>query len=212
MNRPLFAAVLLASCAALSGAAEVGGDSPVSSLLARAGLEAFKRGDAKRANELWRACLSTAPAKSPSMRDCLAGVEFTQGLKEKRAVAAPAPGAEEGRAERLFLDGATAYRDGDDARAADLWRRCLAAAPKGATAENCRSGLERLATPESVQQSYLEGVIYYQNGDYDKARKSWQTCVRSAPPGATATMDCAAGLQKLSVAGDFASTLPDGKK
>lgn len=34
------------------------------------------------------------------------------------------------------------------------------------------------AGPMLSQQRYLEGVIYYQKGDYEKARVSWEDAVK----------------------------------
>ncbi|MDD5305434.1 MAG: tetratricopeptide repeat protein [Elusimicrobia bacterium] len=48
-----------------------------------------------------------------------------------------------------------------------------------------------------AQQSYLEGVIYYQKGDYEKARASWRKAKGLAPAGSDVAKDAAAGLEKL---------------
>jgi Flp pilus assembly protein TadD len=54
------------------------------------------------------------------------------------------------------------------------------------------AGLERAA-----QQSYLEGVIYFQKGDYEKARAAWIKARDLAPKGSDAASDARAGLEKL---------------
>ncbi len=52
------------------------------------------------------------------------------------------------------------------------------------------------ASPES-SQAYLEGVIYYQKGDYEKAREAWTKAKRLAPAGSDAAKDAEAGLSKI---------------
>jgi len=47
--------------------------------------------------------------------------------------------------------------------------------------------------PQSSSQSYLEGVIAYQKGDYIKARASWKDAVKLDP----SNSDAQAGLEKL---------------
>lgn len=48
-----------------------------------------------------------------------------------------------------------------------------------------------------AQQAYLEGVIYYQKGDYEKARASWRKAKELAPAGSDAAKDARAGLEKI---------------
>jgi tetratricopeptide (TPR) repeat protein len=48
-----------------------------------------------------------------------------------------------------------------------------------------------------AQQQYLEGIIYYQKGDYEKARDRWAKARRLATPGSEAHRDATAGLEKL---------------
>ena len=44
---------------------------------------------------------------------------------------------------------------------------------------------------------YLEGVIYYQKGDYEKAGTAWLKAQELAVPGSDVAKDAAAGLEKL---------------
>jgi hypothetical protein len=60
--------------------------------------------------------------------------------------------------------------------------------------------------PLRAQQAYLEGVIYYEKGDFATARTRWSSC-------AAADSDCGAGLEKLDELFDsVSSTAADGKK
>jgi len=53
-------------------------------------------------------------------------------------------------------------------------------------------------SPErDAQQLYLEGVVYYQKGDYEKARDRWAKAYRTAPPESNTARDAAAGLEKI---------------
>jgi hypothetical protein len=47
-----------------------------------------------------------------------------------------------------------------------------------------------------AEQAYLEGVVYYQKGDYDKAAAAWKRGASLAPDG-DAAADCRAGLERL---------------
>lgn len=48
-----------------------------------------------------------------------------------------------------------------------------------------------------AQQKYLEGVIYYQKGDYEKARECWTQARVLAPAGSDAGKNAAAGLERI---------------
>jgi hypothetical protein len=45
----------------------------------------------------------------------------------------------------------------------------------------------------SADDHYIQGINYFQNGDYEKARKEWHLCNHLDPSNA----DCAAGLQRV---------------
>ena len=53
------------------------------------------------------------------------------------------------------------------------------------------------ASDRDAQQAYLEGVIYFQKGDYPKARAAWSRTKALAPKGSDAANDAQAGLDKL---------------
>lgn len=57
-----------------------------------------------------------------------------------------------------------------------------------------------------AQQAYLEGVIYFQQGDYEKAKAAWLKAKELAPAGSDAAKDAAAGLEKI---GLLYGTAPD---
>lgn len=63
-------------------------------------------------------------------------------------------------------------------------------------------------SPENrdAQQAYLEGVVYFQKGDYEKAKASWLKAKDLAPAGSDAAKDAAAGLEKI---GALYGTAPD---
>jgi tetratricopeptide (TPR) repeat protein len=77
-----------------------------------------------------------------------------------------------------------------------------AGAPKPAEAEAPVTAASPVtAAPPSgereAQQSYLEGVIYYQKGDYEKAVEAWRKAKKFAPKGSDTASDARAGLEKL---------------
>lgn len=51
----------------------------------------------------------------------------------------------------------------------------------------------------AANQAYLEGVIYYQKGDYEKARIAWLKAKGLATVGSDVAKDATAGLEKLAV-------------
>jgi Flp pilus assembly protein TadD len=56
------------------------------------------------------------------------------------------------------------------------------------------------AAPSSdrdAQQAYLEGVIYFQKGDYEMARARWLKSRDLAPRGSDSARDAQAGLEKI---------------
>lgn len=140
------------------------------------------------------------------------------------ALSAPAAdSADKDRAHALFLSGYEAFRQGrfEDARKA--WTDCLAAdekhdfcgfgvsvldagsakadeyeapvtaaPPPAADDESSAVGPERASN-----QAYLEGVIYYQKGDYEKALTSWRRAKELAPKDSDAERSALAGLNKL---------------
>jgi len=115
------------------------------------------------------------------------------------------------------------YRAGrtDDARRE--WKACLeldgthdfcefglsvldAGAPKPAEAEvpvtaapppATETGSHTPSSDREAQQSYLEGVIYFQKGDYEKARVAWRKAKVLAPKGSDTAKDAQAGLERL---------------
>jgi len=141
-----------------------------------------------------------------------------------RASDAPASPAARSRADVHFLAGYDHFRAGraDDARRE--WNACRELDEAhdfcefGLTALD--AGAPRAAEPEApvtaappkdefpdpvasadraANQAYLEGVIYYQKGDYEKARVAWLKAKGLATPGSDVAKDATAGLEKLAV-------------
>lgn len=131
-----------------------------------------------------------------------------------RASDAPAPAALS-RADVHFLAGYDHFRAGRAWDARREWAACLEIDAKN---DFCEFGLSALdagaprpvpaeaeapvtAAPphHEANQSYLEGVIYYQKGDYEKARLAWRRAKDLAPPGSEVAKDATAGLEKLAV-------------
>lgn len=138
-------------------------------------------------------------------------------------------------AEQAYLEGMRDFRQGDLGSAAEDFERCLTLGATGQTAGGCTAGLqlaraelERSASgapraapaappakrdDRAASQAYLEGVIFFQSGDYEKARASWVRCAKAAVPGSPTADDCRAGLDRLlKLYGVSGSTASDGKK
>lgn len=132
-------------------------------------------------------------------------------LPVARASDAPGSASARSRADVHFLAGFDHFRAGraDDARRE--WAACLELDEKHDFCEFAQSvldaGAPRPAAPEEpvtaappnheANQAYLEGVIYYQKGDYEKARIAWLKARELAPAGSEAAKDAAAGLEKI---------------
>jgi len=138
-------------------------------------------------------------------------------------------------ADQAYLEGMADFEKGDPGAAAEKFERCLTLGATGQTAGGCLAGLqlsrgelERAAVraparaapsprrtaaasdDRAAAQSYLEGVVFFQKGDFAKARESWTRCARLAVPGGQTADDCRAGLSRLDQL--EGSTASDGKK
>jgi hypothetical protein len=218
---PLAAAALLAAAACLGTkpAAPEPGAAREDFL---AGVEALLNKDDDAAARDWARCLRNAAKGSEDESNCRL---FSGMLAERLAPKAPVPD-ENGDARRAYLAGREDYLRGDYAGADRLWHECLAASDRDpASRPDCLMALElisarrraaaAIAAPKAApapapsdaakaQQAYLEGVIYYQKGDYLTARDRWTSC-------AALDSDCRAGLDRIDQLFG-ASTAPDGKK
>jgi len=112
-----------------------------------------------------------------------------------------------------FIAGFDHFRAGHAADARREWKACLeldgthdfcefglsvldARSPAAAPADEA-PGTESPDRERSAQQAYLEGVIHYQKGDYEKSRDAWTKALSLAPKGSDAASDARAGLEKL---------------
>jgi tetratricopeptide (TPR) repeat protein len=141
------------------------------------------------------------------------------------------------RADAHFLAGYDHFRAGRSDEARREWKTCHeldethdfcefgltvidAGAPKPAEAEAPVTAAPPAATDNwptaappgdrDANQAYLEGVIYYQKGDYEKAHQAWLKAKELAPKDSEAESNAAAGLDKLSRLYGMAAT-PAGK-
>lgn len=138
--------------------------------------------------------------------------------------------------QQLYLEGVIYYQKGDYEKAREKWAKAKDLAPKGSEADkDATAGLERIAriygeTPKvdekskakdlktaeepkdeySASQAYFTGLIYYQKGDFERARTEWKRALALAPKGSAPESDAKAALKKLDA--DEASTRRDGKK
>lgn len=145
----------------------------------------------------------------------LAAFAAAAWLPIARASDAPASPAERSRADVHFLAGFDHYRAGRAEDARREWAACRELDEKHDFCEFGQSvldaGAPRAVEPEpeapvtaapphpEANQSYLEGVIYYQKGDYEKAREAWRKAKDLAPVGSDVAKDATAGLEKLNV-------------
>lgn len=174
------------------------------------GRDAYLRKDYATADRRWHDCLGASERDPASRPDCLMAIELTKQRREK--IAGPsgsgdrAATPEEQRAQQVYLEGVIYYQKGDYVKARKRWTSCAE------LDADCRAGLGKLdqllgpsaapgaddAAPErppsgsetAANQRYLQGVLYYQMGDYVKARENWAGC-------AELNADCRAGLERV---------------
>jgi hypothetical protein len=180
------------------------------------GVEAHLKGDDAAAARALKRCARKAAAGSRDESDCRL---YSGMLREILAPGAPVPD-EKGEARRAYLQGREDYLHGAYAGADRRWHDCLTAADSGpASRPDCLMALELIAArrreasepapvasdaARAAQQAYLEGMIYYQKEDIEKARERWTDC-------AAQNADCRVGLERLEKLWG-SSTAPDGKK
>jgi tetratricopeptide (TPR) repeat protein len=129
--------------------------------------------------------------------------------------AADAPVSARAKADVHFLSGFDHYRAGRGEDARREWKACReldethdfcefglsvldAGAPKAPEAEPPVTAAPPPASSDrDSQQAYLEGVIYYQKGDYEKARAAWRKARDLAPAGSDAKKDATTGLDRI---------------
>ena len=153
----------------------------------------------------------------------LVAVAAASLLPFARASEAPGSPSARSRADIHFLAGFDHFRAGRGADARREWSACReldethdfcefglsaldAGAPRGAVAPDspvtaAPPPADHWPSPAPVNQdasqAYLEGVIYYQKGDYEKARAAWQKAKELAPAGSESARDATVGLEKL---------------
>lgn len=124
------------------------------------------------------------------------------------------------RADLHFLAGFDYFRAGKAEDARREWKACReldethdfcefglsvldAGAPRAADERPVTESVPEappVAVPDAsraAQQHYLDGVIYFQKGDYEKTRASWVKAKALAPAGSAVAKDTAAGLERL---------------
>jgi tetratricopeptide (TPR) repeat protein len=184
------------------------------------GRDDYLRGAFTGADLRWHECLTTSDRDPSSRPDCLMALELIfardRSASAPASASGPAPSAAASAApksaEQLYLDGVVYYQNGDYATAKERWSSCAG------RSSDCKAGLGMIAkllgppAPEPVlseaerkaEQSYLEGVIFYQKGDIPNARARWTACLALNP-------ECRTGLDRLEKLWG-SSTAPDGKK
>ncbi len=178
-----------------------------------AGVRAHLKEDNDAAAKDWTLCLAKAVKGSDDESDCRL---FSGMLKEELAPNAPVPDVKS-EARRAYVEGRDDYLRKDYASADRRWHDCLGASDLDpASRPDCLMAMELIKVraseadrvePQSVKrpdrtpalephedskagQVYLEGVVFYQKGDYLKAQKLWTSC-------AALEADCRTGLEKI---------------
>jgi len=169
----------------------------------KAGRLYFEAGRRAEARREWQACLRL----SPSSEDCRAGLEKIGGDAAKSA-------------ETLVQEAEAAYMKGDYTAAAQAAASALAKepgnrvamavqklsgskaalpkvpvsrqAPQPKPAQGAIGPLDEESRRQAVKH-WNSGIIYFQKGDYQRARDEWLLCQQFDP----ANQDCVTGLQRI---------------
>lgn len=157
----------------------------------------YQRQEFEEAVLEFQRCLSLDPAHDR----CLAGLKFARNRQGVAVITED----DRNQALRHWNAGIIAFQAGDYARARELWLACLNRDPKNS---DCSTGLARVdAALTAVRPGRLpsendkreairywnSGIIYYQRGDFEKARDEWQRC-RSLDRD---NSECKTGLQRI---------------
>lgn len=197
MRSPFLAAILCAAFSDGLAAKAVAIDGPAASPELRAASEHWDAGvgmvligKPQTARLEWEACLRL----DPENRDCRAGLRLLRGVAA----------AGKGSGKRLLSDRANAlYVKGNYAAAREAASEALKHDPHDPVAKAVLSlvgaGGDSKAAPtteiaaRSAVAHWNSGIIYFQKGDYSRARDEWLLCKTLDPT----NNDCQTGLQRI---------------
>lgn len=109
---------------------------PIARQLYKAGIDAYKKGQLRKAGAAWRLCLDKSVSGSAVRNDCLSMIDL---------VPKPAPPAAESEARAVYMEGFMLYGQGDFNGARDKWMICRESAPRGGpTWSDCAAGIGKL--------------------------------------------------------------------
>ncbi|HXT01067.1 MAG TPA: tetratricopeptide repeat protein [Elusimicrobiota bacterium] len=127
-----------------------------------------------------------ARAKEQIRREAAAKAHAAEVAKEREEAAKKA------KEEQAKADADKAKADADAKAKADADAKAAAATAATSSTPAPAAGPSDSAKQQS-EQAYLSGVIYYQKGDYEKARDKWLSAKQLDPSNA----DAVAGLEKI---------------
>lgn len=158
------------------------------------GIIYFQKGDSARARDEWLLCRQF----DPKNMDCVTGlqrIDSSYSAQPDPSAASPAALAQQ------------LYEKGDYEGARREAEKALLADPKDVLAQTVqRLTVNRRSVPEKktavkdeeeprrqAVKHWHSGIIYFQAGDYEKARDEWLLCSQLDPK----NVDCTAGLQRI---------------
>ena len=173
-------------------------DAPSAHRELRLGLEAHLDGKDSAALKHFAKCLKLADPAGDDADSCKIYSE-TFGKGKAKGDGASEPGARE-----AYKAAVSQYKKRDYVGADKNWHKCLDLSETGTSVRyDCMAAIDllpkRLPEPEEVpaRTTFMEGMIFYQKGENDKAAESWSRCAAAAPKDSDTEKDCRMGQAKL---------------
>jgi hypothetical protein len=173
-------------------------DAPSAHRELRWGLEAHLDGKDKAALKHFAKCLTLAQASSEDADSCRIYVDMFGKGKAKD------DGASKPEARQAYSLAVAQYKKGDYVGADKNWHRCVdLSVPATAIRNDCMAAIDLLPkrmVPQdeaSARNTFMEGMMFYSQGQDAKAADAWTRCAEAAPKGSGTEEDCRMGLAKL---------------
>ena len=191
----LLAATLLTAVSVFAAPAA---DVPSAHREMRWGLEAHLDGKDKAALKHFANCLALADPAGDDAGSCRIYVDMFGKGKAK------GDGASKPEARQAYTLAIAQYKKGDYVGADKNWHECIdLSAPATAIRNDCMAAIDLLPkrmVPQdeaSARNTLMEGMMFYSQGQDDKAAEAWTRCAEASPKGSDTEADCRRFLEKV---------------
>lgn len=213
--------VLAMALVLVGGAWASEGDVTLAGQFWRTGVEYVLADDRYQAHVAWTKCLDYEPSNKNCLAGLeLLGPRFKLDKKKKATkidaaipTENPVVSSKEARSRRKWNEGIIFFQRMEYEKARASWSACRDLDPKN---KDCKTGLERIDKLKSssrkehiqkatrnihvnkgsrqvAQKHWNQGILYFNSGEYEKARKEWLLCAARDP----SNSDCKAGIKRI---------------